>query len=156
MCLQSNDQSSVLCARDSDRPPTLIFAITTLDFFVRPLLYLSLEDSRPRGFVKFSNFQDVRSIDPVVGPSAHDMVLFAFELIDGDLHFMSISVALQVVMKASYVAVCRGIYPARVDSHGEKSLSDSLRGCAGAEGRAVVGAAPMSVRSIVRMRYRLT
>jgi len=84
------------------------------------------------------------------------MVLFAFELIDRDLQTLSISVSLQVEMVASYVAVCRGIYPARVNSHGEVTVSDIVRRCAGAERRAAIGAAPMSVRSIVKMRYRLT
>jgi len=52
MFLQLHDQKSVLCAHDSDRPLTLIFAITTLNLFVCPLLHFSLKDPRPRRFVK--------------------------------------------------------------------------------------------------------
>ena len=50
------------------------------------LLYLALEDSGPTGFIIFGDFQDVGSVDPVIGSAAHTMVAFAVELVDRHLY----------------------------------------------------------------------
>lgn len=64
---------------------TLIFSVSTLDLLVYTLLHLALEDAGPARLVVVRDFQDVGSIDPVVGSASHTVVTFAIELIDGDL-----------------------------------------------------------------------
>lgn len=39
------------------------------------LLDFTLKNSRPRRLIESGCFEDVRGIDPVVGPSPHDMFL---------------------------------------------------------------------------------
>jgi hypothetical protein len=52
---------------------TLIFSISTLNLLVYAFLDLSLQYPCSRGLVEPGCFQDVRSIDPVIGPTAHDV-----------------------------------------------------------------------------------
>lgn len=60
---------------------TLVLAISTLHLFMDALLNLALQNARSRGFIKPSHFEDVRSIDPIVGPSSHNMVAIDLEFI---------------------------------------------------------------------------
>ena len=60
---------------------TLIFAITSLHLLMHSLLDLALQNPCPRGLVKVCDFQDVRCVDPVVGPPSHDMIAFHIVLV---------------------------------------------------------------------------
>ena len=53
-------------------PPTLIFAVASLDLLVEFLLDFSLQNSGSRRFVKARSFQDVGRIDPVISSTAHN------------------------------------------------------------------------------------
>ena len=67
-------------------PCALIFAISALDLLMHALLHLAFEDSGPCRFIEAGDLQNVRRIDPVVGPPSHDMIASNLELIDRDLH----------------------------------------------------------------------
>ncbi len=69
---------------------TLIFAITSLDLFMYPLLHLSLEDSCSSRLVEAGYLQDMRCVNPVVRPPSHDMVSSELELIHRYLSDISI------------------------------------------------------------------
>lgn len=70
-------------------PCALVFAIATLDLLVHALLHLALEDAGSRRLVIVGYLEDVRSVDPVVGTAAHDMVAVDIALVDGDLRRVS-------------------------------------------------------------------
>lgn len=53
---------------------TLIFAVSTLHLLMHTLLHLALEDTGPGRLVVVGDLQDVGSVDPVIGATAHDMV----------------------------------------------------------------------------------
>lgn len=68
---------------------TLVFSVTTLDFFMLLLLNFALQNSRSGRLVKTGSLQDVCRIHPVVGTPAHNMFLEIgpkLKLVDGYLH----------------------------------------------------------------------
>jgi hypothetical protein len=64
---------------------TLIFSIPALYFFMNALLNFTLENTGPARLVVVRDFQDMGSVDPVVGSASHAVVTFAVELVDWDL-----------------------------------------------------------------------
>ena len=78
MCLRWHRQLFFLCggviAKEREAC-TLVFSIAPLDLLMCVLLNLALKDPRSSWLVEAGCLQDVRSIDPVVGPPAHNMFL---------------------------------------------------------------------------------
>ena len=70
---------------------TLIFAIAALHFLMFLLLYVSLEDLGPIGFLTSSYNEDVGSIDPVIQSPSHHMIFAHEDFIHRHLR-MSVSV----------------------------------------------------------------
>ena len=64
---------------------TLIFSVSTLHLLVYTLLNLPLENSSSTRFIVFGNFQDMGSVDPVVGSASHAMIALAIEFVYRDL-----------------------------------------------------------------------
>lgn len=54
------------------------FAVSTLDLLMASLLYIALKNACSSRFVKAGCLQNVGSIDPIVGLTAHDMLFLAF------------------------------------------------------------------------------
>ena len=77
-------------------PSTLVFAIATLNLFMHTLLHLALEDSGSGGLVIVGYFEDVRCIDPIISPPAHDMVAVDIALIHRNLGNVSKSSRQQI------------------------------------------------------------
>jgi hypothetical protein len=63
-----------------------------------PLLHLSFENASPRWFVVLGDFENVCSVDPIVGSPPHYMIAIAIVFINR--HLIVVSYALGV-----YVAV---------------------------------------------------
>ena len=64
---------------------TLIFPISALYFFVHTFLHFSLEDSSSSWFIVIGDLQDMRRVDPIVGPTTHDVVSSDIVFVHGDL-----------------------------------------------------------------------
>lgn len=60
---------------------TLVFAVSSLHLLVDALLYLALKDAGSTGLVIVGDFQNVGSVDPVVGAASHAVVAFAIEFV---------------------------------------------------------------------------
>ena len=64
---------------------TLILSVTSLDLLMHTLLDFPLQNSSPSRLVIFGYFEDMCRVDPVVRPSAHDVIVVDIELIDGNI-----------------------------------------------------------------------
>lgn len=66
-------------------PCALVLSISTLNFLMDTLLHFSFQNSCPGRFIEAGDFENMCGIDPVVGPTSHDVVGADFELVDGHL-----------------------------------------------------------------------
>ena len=68
---------------------TLIFPIASLHLLVHSLLHLSLQNPRTSRLVVVGDLENMRSVDPVIGASSHDMIATNIEFVHRDLTVIS-------------------------------------------------------------------
>jgi hypothetical protein len=78
---------------------TLVFAITSLDFFMYPLLHLSFKNASPGWLVVLGDFENVCSVDPIVGSPPHDMIAIAIVFIHRHLVVVSYALGVDVAVE---------------------------------------------------------
>ena len=75
--------------------PTLVFAITTLNFLVYAPLNFAFENPSSRRFIKPRCFENMCCVYPIVFSSSHHTIAVDFELVNRMLRRMSVAMSLK-------------------------------------------------------------
>lgn len=79
--------------------PTLVFAITTLNFLMYAPLNFAFENPSSRRFIKPRCFENVCCVHPIVFSSSHHTIAVDFELVNRMLRRMSVAMRSEMCEK---------------------------------------------------------